>query len=367
MITLVPLLLVQNQSVAQVIDRLKATHNGLTNYAVQVSEATTAVVPTRIRITPTMCTLAMPNMQIVEVHPDKTRFYDTIFGMVATAKNDTRLKIPDGAANTAIVQRSPIGWILQSAERNRFFDDARNEKGWSVVGNSLVFAKKGAPTSSQILFDKKYRVTDIKLSAGGKVVSEWQFRYVGNGGVEFIPPKARVVPGLPQRPSLPQGTKGPLIFACQKVWGAMSRTHNMNIVQKLNGRTYTLRYGTGVTETSDKGKWSYAGGKLTLPNGKVFKSRDPLVDLHKNKIEVSPVGRYAINGMVPYLDLFNNAHSVEIEGGGKFNGQYLQIFKIVRGSAIARLYVDGGGRIAMMSSDLAGQMGSRLTIEYRPL
>ncbi|HLO99094.1 MAG TPA: hypothetical protein VK171_10915, partial [Fimbriimonas sp.] len=77
--------------------------------------------------------------------------------------------------------------------------------------------------------------------------------------------------------------------------------------------------------------------------------------------------RYAINGMVPYLDLFGNAHSVEIEGFGKFNGKTLQIFKIVRGSAIARLYVDGNGRIAMMSSDLAGQMGSRLMIEYRQL
>ncbi|HLO96992.1 MAG TPA: hypothetical protein VK171_00240, partial [Fimbriimonas sp.] len=288
MITLVPLMLVQTPSVAQVIDRLKASHNSMTSFAVQVSEGTTAVVPTRILVTPKMCTLAMPNMQIVEVHPDKTRFYDTIFGMVATAKNDRTLKLPEDAANTAIVQRSPIGWILNREERNRFFNDARNEKGWRVVGNSLVFAKKGALTSSQILFDKKNRVTDIKLTAAGKVVSEWKYRYIVASGVEYIPPAARAVPGLPQRPSLPDGVKGQLIFACQKVWGAMARTHNMDIVQTLNGKTYTLRYGNSVSEKSAKGKWSYAGGKLTLPSGKVVKTSDPLVDLRKVGIEVSP-------------------------------------------------------------------------------
>lgn len=365
MLTLAPLLLGQSLTANQVIDRLQKSHASMSTFAVQVAEGTSAVVPTRILVTGDKCRLAMPNLTIVEVFRDKTRFYDTIFGQVAVAKNDRKLQLPDDAANTAFVQRLPIGWLLQKAERDRFFEDAKRDKGWKVVGNSLVFSAPRSNSSSEIVFDKKYRVTDIRLKTNKKLVSDWRFRYIVPSGVESIPATARNVPGLPQRPNLPSTSRGPLVFLCQNVWAAMSRSYGSIFEQKHNGETFSLHYSQPISESSGKGKWSYGKGILTLPNGKTSKTNDPLVTLRKAGIEVSPVGRYVLNGQIPFLDLFNNANSVEQDGSGNFGGRALRIIKIVRGPTTARLYVDNNNRVAMMSSDVGDQMGSRLTIQYR--
>ncbi len=377
---LVPIfVLVASPEAVTITNRIENAHAKLTSVSVLVSDGLTNVIPTKIKIAPGICSLEMPNQQIVEVKANEIRFYDEIFNQVATLKNPKEVKVPDAAAKVAIVQRDPIAWLLDSAQKKGFFADMKKDKRWQVNGNMLLLPDAKRKSMSEIHFDNTYRVTEIKLRMNNKTVYDWKYQFVGDGAVPKIPATAKSVRGLDPRPAMPAKTDGRTVMFAQKIWRSISRLEGRKITQETDDATYSLTYGKGkIAESGPKGSWSLLNTTMTVsPKNGQTKSysgaTDRFLDILRTRgVDSSPMARYLLNRKIPFLDMFERAEEVKlVDGAGNIGGKKLSVISVRRAGIRIRLYADPtSGDLAMVSSDSQDAVGNivsgtRLKIKYR--
>ena len=378
--SLVPfIVLVATPESVTIAGRIEAAHAKMVKAAVLVSDGLSNAVPTKIKITPGVCVLQMPNQQIVEVKANEIRFYDEIFNQVASLKVAKAAKVPDSAAAVAIVQREPIFWLLDSGQKKKFFSDMKKDKRWQLRGRLLLLLDPKRKSLSEVHFDNNYRVTEIKLRINNRTFYDWKYEYVGDGAVPSIPGSAKAVKGLVPRPSIPQKTDGRTVLFSQKVWRSISRLEGRNITQVADDGTYNLILGKGkLAESGPKGSWSITDTTIVVtPKKGAAKSyvggADKFLDILRNRgIEASPMARYLLNRKIPFLDMFDRTDEVKlVDGVGNIDGRKLSVISIRRAGIRIRLYADpNSGDLAMVSSDSQDSTGnfvsgSRLKITYR--
>jgi len=361
-----------------IADRLATKHNNMTSAAVFVSDGLSRAIPTKLRLQPGVCTLAMPNQQIVEIRPTTVRFFDEIFNQVASTKPAKPLKIPDASPSVAVVQREPLSWLVDAKQRNTFFTEIKRDPRWTVKANALVLAEPKKKTKSEVIFDTSFRVVEIRLTMNNKVITDWKYRYVSDKDVPAIPKTAKAVLGLPSRPSLPAKTNGQAVLLAQKVWRSVSRLENRTVTQTNDEGTYHLTLkSSGISEKGPKGSWTLVGMTLTInPNKGATKtmkgtSSKFLDALRAAGVDASPFAWYVLNRKVPYLDIFDQSELIDLEGQGSFGGKTLSILSLKRRSNRIRMYIDPkSGDLTMISSDaldLGGNVisSSRMKISYQ--
>lgn len=373
------MVLIATPEAVAISNKIEASHTKLTKAAVYVWDGMSNVIPTKVSFSGTACRLEMPNQQIAEVKANEIRFYDEIFNQVASLKNPKPIKIPDSGAKVAIVQMEPIAWLLDSTQRREFFKELRSDNRWRIRGSSLVLTDTKRKAVSEIHFDNSFRVTQIKLSLSNRAISDWKYRYVSDSDVPTIPTTAKVVKGLPPRPTIPKKTAGKTVLFVQKIWRTMSRLEGKKITQVADDGTYQLTYGSGkMSESGPKGSWTMAGKTLTMtPKGGELKSfqgsPDKFLDVLRSKgMFVSPIARYIVNRQIPFLDMFDRTDDVNLVNGAiKMDGRTLSVLSLKRSGIHIRLYVDPtSGRIAKVSSDAVDSSGnlvsgSQLKINYQ--
>ena len=364
---------------AAITARVEATHQKLMKAAVLVSDGQTNAIPTKLSFEPGVCTLRMPLQQIAEVKPNQIRFYDEIFNQVATLKNPKPVKVPDYGSDVAIIHRDAITWLLDSNQKKSFFSEMKKDPRWQVAGSSLMLLDTKRNTLSQVRFDNFYRVTEIKVSVGTRVLSDWKYRYLDAGMAVKIPDSAKVVKGLPPHPSFPQKTDGKTVLLAQKVWRALSRLEGRSITEVTEDGTFKMSYGKGIiSESGPKGSWTLTGTHMVMtPKSGASKTFDGgsdrmLDNLRSRGIYASPIARYILNRKIPFLDMFDRNDEVKlVDGIGNIDGKSLSVISMKRAGIRIRMYVDlKSGELAMVSSDAkdtAGNVvsGSRLKITYR--
>ncbi len=378
MIVIPILVLHGSQEAAAIAAKMAARHEKMTSAAVFVSDGLTNVLPTKLRFTKQGCIVAMPNQQIVEMRPLNVRFYDQIFGQVASAKPRETLKIPDSAPDVAIVHREPMSWLVEAQQRKEFFAEIRQDPRWILKSNELVLVDAKKKVRSEVIFDNTYRVVEIKLSMNGKVITDWKYRYVSDKDVPSIPQGAKQVKGLPPRPAMPNGTKSDAVILAQKVWRSVSHLENRTIVQSNNDGEYSLLIKNGgFSETGPNGSWKLTGTALKIlpkskPEVNLKADARKLIDtLQTHGMTPSPFAWYFLNRKLPYLEMFDHCDAIQVEGTGSFDGKSMTILQIRRNTTRVRMYVDAkSGDIAMISSDAKDAQGnvvnaSRLKITYR--
>lgn len=378
MIVIPILVLHGSPEAAAIAAKMAARHDKMTSAAVLVSDGLTNVLATKIRFTKEGCIVAMPNQQIVEVRPQNVRFYDQIFGQVASAKPRQSLKIPDAASSVAIVHQEPLSWLVESDQRKTFFAEIRQDPRWTLKANSLVLVDAKKKIRSEVLFDTTFRVVEIRLAMNGKVITDWKYRYVTDKEIPSIPAGAKQVKGLPPRPAMPNGTKGDAVILAQKVWRSVSHLENRTIHLSNNDGQYTFLIKNGeFNETGPGGSWKLSGNALKIsPKSKAevnlkVDARKIIDTLLTHGITPSPFAWYFLNRKLPYLEMFDHCDAIQVEGVGSFDGKPLTILQIRRSTTRVRMYVDAKtGDIAMISSDARDASGnvvnaSRLTITYR--
>jgi hypothetical protein len=378
--SLVPfIVLVATPEATSIAGRMERTHLAMKTASVFVSDGLTNTIPTKVRIANGLCLLAMPNQQIAEVKPTEIRFYDQIFNQVALLKNAKPAKVPDSAARVAIVQREAIAWLVDEAQKKDFFAEIKKDNRWRVVGRSIVLIDAKRNAHSEIFFDNNYRVTDIKLTIGKKGVSYWKYRYVTDSDIPRIPSNARLVKGLPPRPTIPVKTDGKTVKLAQSIWRSMSRLEGRKITQVADDGIYQLTFGSGkLSESGPKGSWTVSNTTLVIrPKSGQQKTMigqaDKFLDALRAKgIYASPIARYVLNRKIPFLDLFDRTDEVKlVEGIGKIDGKALSVISLKRATIRVRMYVDPkSGDLAMVSSDAQDSRGnsvsgSRLKLTYQ--
>ena len=377
--SLIPLIvLAASPEAVSIATKIEAAHLRMQTASVLVSDGLSKAIPTRVRLANGLCTLAMPNQQIVEVRPTEIKFYDQIFNQVTSVKSAKPAKVPDSASRVALVQREPLAWLVESEQKKEFFNEIKRDPRWKVLGRSLVFIDTKRNAHSEVHFDNNYRVTDIKLTVNSKPISYWKYRYVSDSDIPKIPAAARVVMGLPARPAMPSKTDGKSVLLAQSIWRAMSRLEGRKITQVADDGTYQLVYGGGkMSESGPKGSWSVTGTTLTIkPKSGASKTvtgkTDKFLDaLRTEGMYASPIARYILNRKIPFLDLFDRTDDIKrVDGLGKIDGKSLSVLSMQRAAIKIRMYVDSKtGDLAMVSSDALDSRGnitsgSRLKISY---
>ena len=377
--SLVPfIVLVATPEATSIAGRMEKAHLGMKTASVLVSDGLSGAIPTRVRIANGVCLLAMPNQQIVEVKPNEIRFYDQIFNQVAVLKNAKPAKVPDSAARVAIVQQEAIAWLVDGTQKKDFFAEVKKDNRWRVVGRSIVLIDSKRNIHSEIFFDNYYRVTDIKLTIGKKGISYWKYKYVSDSDIPHIPIEARLVRGLPPRPTIPVKTDGKTVKLAQSIWRSMSRLEGRKITEVADDGTYQLTFGSGkLSESGPKGSWSVSNTTLVInpksgASKTIYGKADMFLDALRAKgLYASPIARYVLNRKIPFLDMFDKTDEVKlIEGIGKIDGRTLSVISMKRGAIRVRMYVDPkSGDLAMVSSDALDSngnsvSGSRLKLSY---
>jgi hypothetical protein len=375
---LVMVMLITPEAVT-IANRIEASHLKMSKVGVYVSDGASNAVPTKISFSSTSCRLEMPNQQIADLNAKEIRFYDEIFNQVAVLKNSKTAKMPDEGQKVAIVHREPIAWLLSSTQRAGFFKDLRSDSRWKVIGSSLMLFEPKKNILSEIHFDNSYRVTQIRLRIGNQTLSDWKYRYVNATDVPMIPAGAKVVKGLPPRPTIPSKTDGKSVLFAQKIWRSISRLDGRKIAQTSDEGTYMLTFGKGkLAESGPKGSWVLANTQLVVSpkNGetKTYNGgSDKFLDILRSKgIYTSPISRYVLNRKIPFLDMFDRTDEVKLLTGlVKMDGKSLSILSLKKAGVHIRMYVDPKtGDLAKISSDAidsAGKtvMGSQLKISYQ--
>ena len=362
-----------------IVGRIEASFKKMKDASIFVSDGLSNTIPTKVRLSPGVCLVAMPNQQIAEVKPTEVRFYDQIFNQVTSLKNAKPAKVPDSAARVAIVHREPIAWLVDEIQRKEFFDEVRRDSRWKVIGSSLVLVDAKRNAHSEIYFDTSYRVTDVKLTIGQRGLSHWKYRFVKSTDIPQIPANAKVVKGLPPRPTIPSKTDGKSVLFAQKIWRSVSRLEGRKITQVLDDGSYNLTYGSGkLTESGPKGSWSVTNNKIVISpksgGSRTFSGNtDKFLDsLRAQGIDASPIGRYILNRKVPFLDMFDRTSEVKlVEGLIKTDGHQLMLMTLKRSGIRIRMYVDPKTNdLVMVSSDSEDPKGnlvsgSRIKISYQ--
>ncbi|MEI8283299.1 MAG: hypothetical protein WCG75_12900, partial [Armatimonadota bacterium] len=377
---LVPFIIfVATPEAATITARIEATHAKMTKASVMVSDGLTNVIPTKIKFSPGICTLEMPNLQIVEVKPNAIRFYDELLNQVATLNNKKPAKVPDSASKVAIVQQEPIAWLVDSAQKKAFFAEMKQDKRWQVRGSLLILLDPKRKTLSEVHFDNSYRVTEIKLRMNDRPVYDWKYLYASEGSIPSIPATASAVKGLNPRPSIPPKTDGPTVLYSQKVWRFLSRMDGKKISQSTEEGTYSLSFGKGkISESGPNGSWSLADRSLVINpksgSSKTYKGgADKALDLLKSRnMYASPIARYVLNRKIPFLDMFDRTDEVKLVNGiGNIDGKNLSVISMKRAGIRIRMYADPqSGEVDMISSDAQDSKGNfvsgtRLKIKYQ--
>ncbi|MBS1728979.1 MAG: hypothetical protein JST51_19845 [Armatimonadetes bacterium] len=374
-----PVPLPPTSEAASIANKLEAAHNKMTTAAVFVSDGLSAAIPSKLYMSPSYCVLAMPNQQIVELHTTEVKFFDQLFNQVASMKPQKPLKIPESSSSVAIVQREPLAWLVDSVQRNQFFTEVKRDPRWSVGAGKLVLNDAKKKIHSEVVFDSKYHVTQIKMSLNNKTLTDWRYRYVAGNEIPGIPKTAREVKGLSPRPAIPAKTQAPAVETAQKLWRSVSRLENRTVIQANNDGTYELTFHPGeIRETGPEGSWTLRGTTLDIkPNkGKSLtlkgESGKFLEGLRSAGITASPFAWYILNRKLPYLDVFDGCQTLELEGTGSFEGKTMSILSVKRPGSRVRLYVDPTtGDLDMVSSDAVdaktGEVisSSRMKITYR--
>lgn len=375
---LIPLVVLLKSSEAVTIaTRIEAAHQRMAKGGILISDGLTNIIPTKLKLGQGACILALPNQQIVEVKANNIRFFDQIFNQVASVKPAKTLKVPDSAASVAMVQREPITWFVDSAQRKEFFTEVKRDPRWTVKGTSLLLVDAKKKLRSEVHFDSSYRVTNIKLVMNSKTLTDWRYRYVAETEVPPIPATAKAVKGLPQRPAMPTATKGPAILLSQKIWRFLSRLEGKTIVQETEEETYTTTLSKGqLVEKNGQISWSVNDTKLKMnlksgPKTATGGGDQLLNVLRGNSIDPSPVARYVMGRRIPFLDLFDRTSEVVVDGIVSVDGKPKTLLTLKRPGAKIRMYVDEKtGEIAMISSDTQAFVGegggtSKLKLSYR--
>lgn len=376
--SLVPfVVLLPSPEAASIAAKLAAKHNSLTTAGVLVSDGLSPAIPTKLRLKPGICSLAMPNQQIVEMRASSVRFYDEIFNQVAAVKPQKPLKVPDSCPSVAVVHREPLAWLVDAKQRNTFFTEIKRDPRWMVKGSSLVLYDAKKKVRSEVQFDNSFRVVEIKLSMNNKTITDWRYRYVADKDIPGIPTSAREVKGLPSRPNLPSKTDGKAVLLAQKVWRSVSRLEGRTVVQTNEDGTFqtTFKHGS-ISEKGPKGSWTLTETSLVIePNSGLRKTvTSKFIDgLRAAGLSASPIAWYVLNRKVPYLDVFDQSEIIEIEKNVSLvlNGKSQAILSLRRRSNRIRMYIDpDSGDLGMISSDALDQSGnvissSRMKVSYR--
>jgi hypothetical protein len=375
MIPVASLLLLQNP-VLDTFKKIEVAHAKLDNFAASIREANTNFFPIKVFVAGNKGRLVLPTQRIVEVQGKTARFYDQILDQVAESPIVNQKPI-QMLISAAVVHREPIGFLLDNNVRSGFLSDLKKETGWKQRKNQLSYAIGGKKTGAQITHDGQYRITRLKVDYLGKTLQDWRFEYVAPSAVATISPTARKMAGLTDRPQLPRTTAAKTVIYLEGIWRAMARWRKGTAKVVVDGQSYSLSIsGNILSENSAKGSWQYAGKTLTATtkSGSGFKRNVSQVDsyatLMKAKMDVSPFARYFLMNKVPFLELFDKAKSIQVQGQIPIDGVNCKIVKLQRFSGDILMYVDGNNRVHMVSSstrDESGNLiqGTRMKLIYQ--
>lgn len=342
----------------------------MSSSSVLVRDAVNDFLPVGASFTPTTGRLVLPTRRIIELGGGKARFYDVLFGQVAT--ETLTAKTPSSSLiKFSPVHREALGFLLDPSIRNSFLKDLSKAKGWTLKGSKLI--GKDKLSTSTIQFDRFNRITGVRLQFNKSIIQDWQFQYVSPTEIAKIPQSARVVPGLTERPVLPEKTNGKSVFACEKIWSGMARLNNVTVKSVTNRGTHFTKIKTDfIQETSASGSWEIGGSRQKIaPKGKPaiqsnLRIKNFANELVKAKIEPSPLAINLINRRIPFLDLFKNANWVKLSGTVKIKGKSYFIVTLSKlGANVTITAEENTGRISdlrVVSSNTSFK--SNIKMEY---
>lgn len=314
----------------------------------------------------------MPNQTIVEASATKMRFYDDIFGQVATAEARTAAHPEKDLVASAVVHRGAMAFLIDDGIKKDFLTTVSKIPGWKLAGRTLKATDRNKGVT-MIQFDSQNRITRLTVTQNKKPILDNIFEHVSDSQVPRIPSTAKVKPALQARPQVPITTSPKIMISVFAVWRSMSRLGAGSVKQVSDSGKFETQFGPGmISEKGGAKPWSFSGGKLTVSGStKPVSASMALDNLKAIGVYVSPISRYLMNGQIPFLDIFNRADKISDGPSISVDGKMSKIINLERSGNRIRLYADAASnRIVMVSNETRDRRGnwitaSRLKLIYR--
>lgn len=314
----------------------------------------------------------LPNQTMVEASASKMRFYDDLFGQVASTPGRTAAHPERDLISASIVHREAMAFLIDSEIKKDVLSDIQKISNWKFDGKTFRAEAKGKGTTL-IEIDSKQRITRFKVVLNKIAQIENIYTYVDDTKVPFIPATAKVKQALQPRPEFPKTVSPKAVSICHNTWRAMSRLGSGSVKQVSDTASYETTYGVGaVTEKGGAKPWSYSNSILSF-GGKTQKvsSAMALDNLKSGGVFVSPMSRYLMNGQIPFLDLYSRPDAIVDGGSMSVDGKMANILNISRSGNRIRIFSDAAtGKILLVSNEARDSKGnwltaSRLKLTYR--
>jgi hypothetical protein len=355
-----------------VLKQVIAKHIGQTSAAVFVREGNSKALPIKVSFSPKGGRAWLPNQTIVESNSTRMRFYDDIFGQVASSEARTVAHPERDLISASVVHRGAMAFLIDDAIKKEFLADIAKLSGWKLSGRTLKTTDKRKGTTA-IQFDTQNRITRVTVTVNKKNILDNMFEYVTDVKVPQIPTTAKVRAALQARPQIPISTGPGALNTTFAVWRSMSRLGTTTISQKTDSASYQTSVAPGrISESGGARPWSYADRKLTFDGtSKTVSTAMALDNLKSKGIYVSPLTRYLMNGQIPFLDIFDRSNKIVDGSSIAVDGKMARILKIERTGNRLRVYADAKtNRIVLVANETKDSRGnwvttSRLKLSYR--
>ena len=365
-------LFVAHSNADTVLKQVIAKHVGQTSATAYVREGNSRALPIKVSFSPKGGRAWLPNQMIVESSATKMRFYDDIFGQVASSEARTAAHPERDLISASVVHRGAMAFLIDDSIKKDFLTDISKLSGWKLSGRKLTSTDKRKGTTS-IQFDTQNRITRVTVSIGKKSILDNMFEYVTEANIPQIPATAKVRAALQPRPQIPISTGASALNTTFAVWRSMSRLGTTTISQKTDTSSYKTSLSPGrISETGGVRPWSYADRKLTFDGtSKTVSTAMALDNLKAKGIYVSPLSRYLMNGQIPFLDIFDRSNKIKDGSSIAVDGKMTRILNIERPGSRLRIYADAQtNRIVLLANENKDSKGnwftvSRLKLSYR--
>ncbi|MEI7577642.1 MAG: hypothetical protein WCK51_12175 [Armatimonadota bacterium] len=365
-------LFVTHADANSVLKQVVSKHLAMTSGSVFVREGNSNALPIKVTFSPKGGRAWLPNQTIVEASATKMRFYDDIFGQVATAEARTAAHPEKDLVASAVVHRGAMAFLIDDGIKKDFLTTVSKIPGWKLAGRTLKATDRNKGVT-MIQFDSQNRITRLTVTQNKKPILDNIFEHVSDSQVPRIPSTAKVKPALQARPQVPITTSPKIMISVFAVWRSMSRLGAGSVKQVSDSGKFETQFGPGmISEKGGAKPWSFSGGKLTVSGStKPVSASMALDNLKAIGVYVSPISRYLMNGQIPFLDIFNRADKISDGPSISVDGKMSKIINLERSGNRIRLYADAASnRIVMVSNETRDRRGnwitaSRLKLIYR--